>query len=408
MFPPSLLSSYGSSTVNNPIDPTVHSPMTEDEMWKIVESDNPINEQMIHKFSSLFKTGFDPFKIDLDREMNLFQEASLTGKTEIVRLILTPPDDVIGFEVCTFFDNTKEKIDAKSGPEGRTALHYAIEEGNLEIVEILIQDGASIDISDNQGYTALHLAVLNNRISIIEFLIASQLQVNSQFLDAAESDGWTALHHAINEGNLEIVKILVNAGAKINIPDNEGNTPLHLAAFNNRIEIIEFLIAAQLQVNPESLNGKKENGWTPLHYASHMGNLEIVKMLVEAGASSDVPDNDGNTPLHVAAYYNRIEIVEFIIAAQLQVNPESLNAKGEEGCTPLHFASEQGNLAIVKMLVEAGASRDISDNEGNTPLHLAALNNKIETLEFLIALEPVGPDEGTAIHWAPRQGRLLD
>ncbi len=387
MFPPSLLSSYDSSTVNTSIDPIVHSSMTEDEMWKIVESDNPINEQMIFEISVLIKSGFDPFKIDLDREMNLFQEASLRGKTEIVRLILTPPDDMIGFDVCSFFDNIKERIDAKSGPDGRTALHNAIEEGNLEIVKMLVNAGAKIDIPDNQRNTPLHISAFNNKIEIMEFLLAQQHLVNSEFLDAVESDGSTALHYATNEGYFEIVKMLVNAGANIDIPDNQKNTPLHISAFNNKIEIMEFLIAKQLQVNPESLNAKGEDyGWTALHHASIMGNFENGKMLVMAGASIDIPDNDGNTPLHLAAYHNRIEIVEFLIAVQLQVNPKSLNTKGENGCTALHCASEQGNLEIVKMLVKAGASSDIPDNEGNTSLHLAAIKNKNSIVEFLIAV----------------------
>jgi ankyrin repeat protein len=361
--------------------------MTEDEMWKIVESDNPINEQMIFEISVLIKSGFDPFKIDLDREMNLFQEASLRGKTEIVRLILTPPDDMIGFDVCSFFDNIKERIDAKSGPDGRTALHNAIEEGNLEIVKMLVNAGAKIDIPDNQRNTPLHISAFNNKIEIMEFLLAQQHLVNSEFLDAVESDGSTALHYATNEGYFEIVKMLVNAGANIDIPDNQKNTPLHISAFNNKIEIMEFLIAKQLQVNPESLNAKGEDyGWTALHHASIMGNFENGKMLVMAGASIDIPDNDGNTPLHLAAYHNRIEIVEFLIAVQLQVNPKSLNTKGENGCTALHCASEQGNLEIVKMLVKAGASSDIPDNEGNTSLHLAAIKNKNSIVEFLIAV----------------------
>jgi serine/threonine-protein phosphatase 6 regulatory ankyrin repeat subunit B len=348
MFPPSFpssLSASSSSFVHTPINQADDSPMTENEIWEIVESDNPIDEQMILKFSVLLKSGFDPFKIDLARRMNLLlQKASEKGNTEIVRLILTPSDDIKGFDVCSFMDNIKEKINAKN-EFGFTALHFASNGENLEIVEMLVNAGASIDIKNAQEFTPLHFAVLSDRNNIVRFFITQ----NPESINTAGFYGRTALHFASDWGNLEMVKMLVEAGAKIDIQDNEGNTPLHKVIIQDNT------------------------------------NFEVVQMLVKAGAPIDIQNNNGSTPLYVAAGKDdNNSIIEFLIA-QPQINPETLNAKNRDGATALHIAK---NLEMVKMLVEAGATSDIPNNEGNTRLHLAALFNEVEIVEFLIAVPP--------------------
>jgi ankyrin repeat protein len=389
--------------------------MAEDEIWKIVESNIPIDEEMVLKFSVLLKSGFDPFKIGSVREMNLLQKASLNGKTEIVRLILTPPDDLKGFDLHSFNENIKTKIDQNTELSKMTALHYASECGHSEIVKMLVSAGASIDFSDNSGqrplhyachkghlevvkilfradpssinvsnkygHTALQIAAFRNRINIVEFLITAT-QAHPNLLNAKSKDGRTPLSLASENGNFEIVKMLVTAGASIDIRDDKGYTPLNHAVWYKNI--VEFLITAT-EADPNFLNAKIRNGKTALHLASQRENVEILKILVAAGASIDIRDDKGYTPLHLAATYNRINIVKFLITAT-EADPNFLNAKSKDGRTPLCLASERGNVEILRILVAAGASTDIPDDHGNTPLHLAATESQSDSVEFLMTV----------------------
>lgn len=53
----------------------------------------------------------------------------------------------------------KEELDRKCAVHGNTALHLAIEAGNLEAVDSLVRAGASASVGNEDGKTALRLAV---------------------------------------------------------------------------------------------------------------------------------------------------------------------------------------------------------------------------------------------------------
>merc|ERR1711924_164133 len=55
--------------------------------------------------------------------------------------------------------------------DGRTALHCACADGALEVVQVMVQEGARMDIQDDDGYKPIHHAVLNNHDEIVKFLL---------------------------------------------------------------------------------------------------------------------------------------------------------------------------------------------------------------------------------------------
>jgi hypothetical protein len=85
---------------------------------------------------------------------------------------------------------------------------------------------------------------------------------------------------------------------------------------------------------------------TPLHIAAYFGYLDLVKVLLEAGASIEKVNNDGQTPLHLASGEERVE--------------------------------------EVKALLRAGAIVGIRDKFGRTPLMYAILHDQKEILDVLM------------------------
>jgi ankyrin repeat protein len=106
-----------------------------------------------------------------------------------------------------------------------------------------------------------------------------------------EKWGWTPLHLAAIKGNEETARMLIDAGADLNLQDEDGYTPLNWAARVGKIEIVRMLIAAGADVNLQN-----EDGWTPLHLAAFTGGLEIARMLIDAGANVNVQGEDGKLP----------------------------------------------------------------------------------------------------------------
>ena len=59
----------------------------------------------------------------------------------------------------------------------------------------------------------------------------------------ATKNSQTALMLAVSHGNFEIVQMMVEAGADINIQDDDGSTALMCAAEQGHLDIIKFLLA---------------------------------------------------------------------------------------------------------------------------------------------------------------------
>lgn len=100
----------------------------------------------------------------------------------------------------------KENIN-KQDIFGRTALMWASNKGYTEIAKQLIDNGADVNIKNNNGFTALMSASMNNHIDIVKLLLDNNADVNV-------NNGNTALTMAGRFGYIEIVKILKQYGAK--------------------------------------------------------------------------------------------------------------------------------------------------------------------------------------------------
>lgn len=124
--------------------------------------------------------------------------------------------------------------------KGITILMEESYRGSMEMMKILIENGADINTQDNTGKTALHYAAFYTVSSKerLELLINNGANIN-----AKDKRGRTALHYAsLSDFNEEEVIFLLNNGAFINAEDNEGMTPLDYAIAKNCEKIINVFI----------------------------------------------------------------------------------------------------------------------------------------------------------------------
>jgi ankyrin repeat protein len=92
--------------------------------------------------------------------------------------------------------------------EKRTCLIWAVINHNKNIVQLLIEAGADINIQDRYGDTALILASMYGSKEIVKLLLKANANVNIQ-----NDNGNTALMYALGYDNIKIIKLLVDAGA---------------------------------------------------------------------------------------------------------------------------------------------------------------------------------------------------
>ncbi|KAG1685801.1 KN motif and ankyrin repeat domain-containing protein 1 [Nymphon striatum] len=130
-----------------------------------------------------------------------------------------------------------------SDSNGNTAMHYAVSYGNFDVVSLLL-DSKVCDISKQNkvGYTCVMLVSLAKlRNNTDKDVVKRLLQLGDINVKAAQN-GQTALMLAVSHGRLDMVTLLVDAGAAVNIQDNDGSTALMCASEHGHIEIVKYLL----------------------------------------------------------------------------------------------------------------------------------------------------------------------
>ncbi len=118
------------------------------------------------------------------------------------------------------------------------SLQEAAEQGDLEQVKALLQEGSDINAKDRDKMTALHHAVFNGHLEVIEALIDHGANINIP----GQEGGVSPLHLAAARGHKAVVKLLLSKGADIKAQDIYGYGPLHYAKSFRQYEVMEILV----------------------------------------------------------------------------------------------------------------------------------------------------------------------
>jgi hypothetical protein len=144
-----------------------------------------------------------------------------------------------------------KKVNVKnSASEGNFPLHYAVENGNFDMVQTLLNAGARVSVKNFDKRTPLMM------------------------LDA--------------DATSDLVNLLFSYGASVNAVDKEKNTAIILAAGAASEDVVRVLI-----LNGADVNAQNKKGETALMRAAEEGALENVKALLESGADASLKDRSG-------------------------------------------------------------------------------------------------------------------
>lgn len=136
-------------------------------------------------------------------------------------------------------------------------------------------------------------ATLSVLILIAAFVNNPVWAENNQGTPGVSSTQNQSIHAAVVSGNVEGVKQLIANGADVNEKEPaSGSTPIMTAALFNRVEIAQMLLDAGA-----SINIKNNDGSTALHTAAFFCRTEMVKLFLEKGADKNIRNNAGSTAL---------------------------------------------------------------------------------------------------------------
>eukprot|EP00808_Paulinella_micropora_P009577 g20227.t1 len=157
-------------------------------------------------------------------------------------------------------------------------LHVAASEGNVDLIEAIVDLGADLEAKNRMGSTALHRAVSAGQLVAAEKLIDLGASI-----DTTNNIGNTALHVAVFCGHKKIVQLLLSNGAyaQLHTPNKLAYTPLSYAKGRN-------IIAQMLkEYKPSDAESKQKT--------QHTGQHSVDMVAIQGPGEVDL-ESDSNKP----------------------------------------------------------------------------------------------------------------
>jgi ankyrin repeat protein len=252
----------------------------------------------------------------------------------------------------------------KPDTNGKTPLYWAVDKKNQKIINQLLDYGAEMTI-----HTALLHAIDLGYLDVVQLLVERGAPLN------VVSSG-TPLIRAIERSHSDITKYLIKKGADINLADKNGNLPLNLCMEKRNFEILNCMIANGLKVDATlassllvcslemeqvdtveyfikqgaDVNQKNKNGQTLLSTALKNSDLRSFRLLIESGADPRLAEAEIKKKMakddDFAIYMNSLNLESKIKKVTIRENgapkgESTENASSLQGATgheeaPLH------------------------------------------------------------------------
>ncbi|KAH8886796.1 hypothetical protein GQ53DRAFT_337775 [Thozetella sp. PMI_491] len=137
---------------------------------------------------------------------------------------------------------------------------------------------ASCELERMDVQTWLRWAVENGCVEVVKLLLDKGVE-----MEVADKDGWTPLIAASSKGHVSVVRLLLTSGVNADSKDREcGRTPLSWAASNGREAVVQLL----LDTGKVDADSKDNDGRTPLEWATKMGHESVVQLLFQECTST--------------------------------------------------------------------------------------------------------------------------
>jgi hypothetical protein len=195
---------------------------------------------------------------------------SKSGATPLYYAALCGFSNLVGQLIVKY----REHVNAIGGYYMTPAV-AALAERHFELAQVLHRNGSSLEPRNGSGYSPLHSVAYDGDLEMIQVLLEHGVNVNAQ-TTWGSTPLFMASWHNFNDPEFRVVRLLLGHGADPNLQPLDGETPLHRASRDGKIEMARLLVGHGVNVKLQDRAGR-----TPLDIASEQQHHDIVKLLLE-------------------------------------------------------------------------------------------------------------------------------
>ena len=270
----------------------------------------------------------------------------------------------------------------------------AAEMGHQDVVNFLVENGASVNIQSNNGTSAFDLA-LSEPYTDITCVLVKHLHCHLEH---------KTLTTACRAGDLDVAQFLVKDGSPVNQQNHIGISPLIASCMSGNLALIVYLLGNGANVNLRTINHMNAYqvaylmedydslGLLEPHFpevgclcydipviASCLGKVDVIHNLIQRGEDINAANSSGITPLMMASYHGNTDIGKLLLKNNAEVSvPNAL----EE--TALSYAIDANSLRMVDFLIGHGASVNRRYSDGGTLCHRLTTLHKLDILTRVV------------------------
>lgn len=264
--------------------------------------------------------------------------------------------------------------------KGLTPLHIAACRNNLECVKILLKNH-DFDVnylnmlSTDEGNTALHFATMFGCYDVVKLLLEMKADVN-----IFSFEKMLPIHIAITKGNEKIVELLLNSGSDPDTLFDNNKTLLSQAVEFGDFKVVEQILKFHPDITNEENTISLKNAVQSFNEESQM----IVEALLDYGFKIDVNDPDKFELVRISVEKGLTRIVYDFLQAGFDVNQIDSSSLLYQSSTFLHIAVRNKQCEMVKLLLNNNAITDINDSFGFTPMSYAIESGELDIIKVIL------------------------
>ena len=383
---------------------------------------------------ALFWSNIDVAKYIIESGADIFKTVTIPGGVSnwsiLMEAVSCNKPDAVQFLIKAAGERKLEYINM-SASNNANALALALGVGNMEIAELLVQNGADIFKTVTipggvSNWSILMEAVSCNKPDAVQFLIKAAGERKLEYINMSASNNANALVLALGGGNMEIAEFLVQNGADIfNKEKSTGRTILMEFAQAGNLKAVQFLVEAAGEKKTEYINRSTLNDVNALVLALGARHMDVAQYLVLNGANifqkRTTSNGDANfTILMEAAKGLHLDIVQFLVEAAGERKVEYVNMLSANNCSALSLSLNKKDNKVAKYLIQNGADVFKHYKLGESLFDLMLLSivagaNQPEIIKLLLdaandrkkeMIDHVDSDGCTALMYAVTTGAL--